>query len=269
MSMGAGTGTLRVHIDGIGLYGPGLNGWAQASDVLRGQAAYQVADLVLPAPDALPPAERRRAGLPLKLAMAAGFDAVRGAGADAAALATVFSSGESDGDNCHHLLESLAARERTVSPTRFHNSVHNMAAGYWGIATGCMAASTSLCAYDASFAAGLLEAATQIATTGRPCLLVVFDTVYPVPLHALRPVPCPFGLGLVLNPTRAAATKASIALAPTDAPPTRMADPKLEEFRQQVPTARSLPLLERIARGEAGEVVIDYLDDMQLQVNLL
>lgn len=259
---------IPIHVDGIGLYGPGLNGWVQASEVLRGNAPYQMADLALPAPDALPPAERRRAGLPLKLAMAAGFDAVRSAGADPRTLATVFSSGGSDGDNCHRLLESLAAPERAVSPTQFHNSVHNMAAGYWGIATGCMAASTSLCAYDASFAAGLLEAATQIATSGQPCLLVVFDTVYPAPLHALRPLPCSFGLGLVLSPARSAATQASLALALTDAAPTSMAEPELERLRQQVPTARSLPLLERLARGESGEVVIDCFDRLQLRVSL-
>ncbi|MBS0316368.1 MAG: beta-ketoacyl synthase chain length factor [Proteobacteria bacterium] len=260
--------TLHAHIDGIGLYGPGLNGWAQASEVLRGAAPYQMADLALPAPDALPPAERRRAGLPLKLAMAAGFDAVRGAGADPRTLATVFSSGGSDGDNCHRLLESLAASERAVSPTQFHNSVHNMAAGYWGIATGCMAASTSLCAYDASFAAGLLEAATQIAMSGRPCLLVVFDTVYPPPLHAVRPLPCSFGLGLMLSPARSKATQASVALELTDAAPTQMVEPELEELRRQVPTARGLPLLKRIARGETGEVVIDCFEPLQLRVNL-
>ncbi|WHZ09768.1 MAG: 3-oxoacyl-[ACP] synthase [Burkholderiaceae bacterium] len=262
------TAMLRIHIDGIGLYGPGLNGWAQASEVLRGQATYREAGLVLPAPDALPPAERRRVSLPLKLAMAAGFDAVRNAGADAGTLATVFSSGESDGDNCHHLLESLAAPQRAMSPTRFHNSVHNMAAGYWGIATGSMAASTSLCAYDASFAAGLLEAATQVVTTERPRLLVVFDTVYPPPLHAVRPLPCSFGLGLMLSPVRSKATQASITVTLADAVPTRMVEAELERLRRQVPTARSLPLLERIARGEAGEVVIDYLEDLQLRVNL-
>ena len=51
----------------------------------------------------------------------------------------------------------------TISPTRFHNSVHNAAAGYWTIGAGCMQATTALSAYDATFAEGLLEALAQLA----------------------------------------------------------------------------------------------------------
>ena len=35
-----------------------------------------------------------------------------------------------DCDNVHAICESLATPERQVSPTRFHNSVHNAAAGW-------------------------------------------------------------------------------------------------------------------------------------------
>jgi hypothetical protein len=50
-----------------------------------------------------------------------------------------------------------------LSPTRFHHSVHNAASGYWAMASHSMAASTALSAFQNSFAAGLLEAATQCA----------------------------------------------------------------------------------------------------------
>ena len=40
--------------------------------------------------------------------------------------------------------------------------MHNAASGYWGIATGATPAANALCAYDGSFAAGLLEALTQV-----------------------------------------------------------------------------------------------------------
>jgi hypothetical protein len=78
-------------------------------------------------------------------------------------------------------------------PTRFHNSVHNAPAGYWGIATGCTAASTSLCAYDATFAAALLETATQVQASGQAAVLVAFDTAYPQPLYASVPFPIRWG----------------------------------------------------------------------------
>ncbi len=259
---------LQIHVDGVGLIGPGLSNWTQACDVLVGRSVLELATPVLPAVEALPPAERRRVGLAIKLAMAVGFEAVRHAGADAATLATVFSSTGGDCDNCHHILETLASADRAVSPTRFHNSVHNAPAGYWSIATSCMAPSTSLCAYDATFGAGLLEAATQALTSGQPCLLIAFDTLYPEPLHALRPIPYALGVGMLLNPHKTAATRASLTLAPTPLAVTPMADATLESLRQRIPAGRSLPLLELLAQARCGAVVIDYLDGLHLAIEV-
>lgn len=257
---------LQVHVEGIGLYGPGLTGWSDARELLRASAPIEIAPVKLPPPEALPPAERRRVGIALKLAMAAGFEAVQEAQADAAALPAVFSSTGGDCDNCHLILETLASADRSVSPTRFHNSVHNMPAGYWSIATRCMAPTTSLCAYDATFAAGLLEAASQAASTGSRCLLIAYDTAYPEPLHAHRPIPHAFGLAMVLSPVKTAQTRYSLSLALGDAAPGVLPDAALEQLRTSVPAARSLPLLRALARSESAAVVIDYLPGLSLAV---
>lgn len=258
----------QIHVNGIGLFGPGLDGWAHAQEVLAGRAALEPGAPRLPVPEALPPAERRRVGLALKLAMACGFEAVRQAGADAATLPVVFSSTAGDCDNCHQILEALASADRAVSPTRFHNSVHNMPAGYWSIATGCMAPSTSLCAFDATFAAGLLEAVTQALCTRQPCLLVAFDTAYPEPLHALRPISHALGLSLLLSPVRTEATLATLTLSLTDAPVTVMADAAQEALRAHVPAARALPVMQALAQQREADVVIEYLDAMRLAVHV-
>lgn len=260
---------LQVHVQGIGLYGPGLTGWSQARELLRGSAPIEIAPVKLPAPEALPPAERRRVGMALKLAMAAGFEAVHEAQVDPATLAAVFSSTGGDCDNCHLILETLASADRSVSPTRFHNSVHNMPAGYWSIATRCMAPTTSLCAYDATFAAGLLEAACQANSTGAQCLLVAYDTAYPEPLQAHRPIPHVFGLAMVLSPVKTAQTRYSLALGLGDAAPGVLSDAALEQLRTSVPAARSLPLLRALARSDAAAVVIDYLPDLSLRVEAI
>ena len=89
-----------------------------------------------------------------------------------------------DGDNCHALCEQLATDDRQISPTRFHNSVHNAAAGYWSIATQSMAPCQVLCAYDASFGAGLLDALAQVVVDRQPTLLIAYDSEYPEPLHS-------------------------------------------------------------------------------------
>ena len=62
-----------------------------------------------------------------------------------------------------YMSETLAGDDpASISPTRFHNSVHNAAAGYWTIGAHCMQAATAISAYDASFAEGLLEALMQL-----------------------------------------------------------------------------------------------------------
>lgn len=259
---------LQIHVDGISLFGPGLFGWTHAREVLRGAAPLELAPTQLPPVEALPPPERRRVGLAIKLALALGFEAVRHAGSDPARLATVFSSTAGDCDNCHAVLETLASDDRAVSPTRFHNSVHNAPAGYWSIATACMEPSTSLCAYDATFAAGLLEATTQALSGGQPCLFLAFDTAYPEPLYPLRPIPYALGVAMVLNPVKTDRACASLTLKLCHAAATPMPEPDLEALRTSIPAARSLPLMQRLAQGTGGTVVIEYLDSLNLAIGV-
>ncbi|HEY5020176.1 MAG TPA: hypothetical protein VII17_04090, partial [Steroidobacteraceae bacterium] len=84
--------TLSACIEGIGVLGPGLPDWPTCAAVLAGTSAYRSARTVLPSPEVLPPAERRRAGRVIKLALAIGAQAVAHAGHEARGLASVFSS---------------------------------------------------------------------------------------------------------------------------------------------------------------------------------
>src|SRR3569832_550796 len=192
--------TLCAYIDGIGLLGPGLNNWPAARAILAGEQPYLNQQTVLPAPAMLPPAQRRRCGPIVKNSLAVGYEA--GTGCDLTGLPTVFSASGGDGNNCHELCAMLASDDRQISPTRFHNSVHNAAAGYWSIATGAMATSSVLCAHDASFGAGLLDALTQVMVDDTRVVLMTSDTPYPEPMHSARPIPDNFGIALVLAPQR-------------------------------------------------------------------
>ncbi|MEP7058057.1 MAG: beta-ketoacyl synthase chain length factor, partial [Caldimonas sp.] len=138
----------EISIGAIGLLGPGLASWTAARPILRGEVTYASTAVVLAPPPRLPPAERRRAGPSIRLAMAVADEAVAHAGVDPQRLATVFASSGGEGSNCHLLCETLAGTDRQLSPTRFTNSVHNAAAGYWHIAVASRAPSTSLSAYD-------------------------------------------------------------------------------------------------------------------------
>jgi hypothetical protein len=240
--------------------------------VLNGESPHIAARTVLPLPEVLPPAERRRAGRVIKLALAVGAEALARARShgtlDLHALSTVFTSSGGDGDNCHEICLSLASHDRLISPTRFHNSVHNAAAGYWGIAYGCTEASTSLCAGDASFGAGLLEALAQLACGAPAVLLLAYDADYPQPLHAKRPVADAFGVALLLTAPAMGSALPRLQLRLSDAPAATMDDAGLESLRASIPAARSLPLLERLAQRRAGTVLLDYLDTARLAVEV-
>jgi len=248
------------YVGGIGVLGPGLNNWPDAAAVLSGRRAYELAATVLPAPALLPPTERRRTGRVVKTALAVALEATSRAGIEPAQLASVFASSGGDGHNCHEICRALTLEAREISPTRFANSVHNAAAGYWSIATGAKRASTVLCAFDASFCAGLLDALTQVAVDEESLLLIAYDTEYPDPMRAKRPIPDAFGAAFVLTPHREAGSlariEASLGFGPCDPLP----DAQLESLRASIPAARCLPLLRQLAVHKEGRTVLEYLD---------
>jgi hypothetical protein len=268
---------MRAYVEGIGLRGPGLDGWHASRSILAGNAAYVSAPANLAIGSMLPPNERRRAGIPIKLAMAAGQEAFEHARRAPKDTATVFTSSGGDNENVHAICETLVTAPREVSPTRFHNSVHNAVAGYWSIAAHSHETSTSLCGYDSSFAVGLLDAMAQIATDGIPVALLAYDHPYIEPLNSVRHIEGNFGAGLVLTPQQTEQSFAALAVEfragarAVDA----MADAGLEKLRSQNPAARSLPLLAALARidlgregqhgvGEKSTLVLDYLGDCHL-----
>jgi len=218
---------LEVAVLGVGVLGPGLANWASAQALLR-SGGWCSTPTVVPPPARLPATERRRAGVVVKASVVVADEACAAAGLDPAGLATVFTSSTGDPLNCHLLCEALATAERMVSPTRFTNSVHNAAAGYWHIAAASRQPSTSLAAFDASFGAGLLEAACQCLASGQPVLLVACDAPYPEPLHALRPLPDVFAVALVLAPAGVGPRASTCTDARTDARTDTLSDTRTD-----------------------------------------
>jgi Beta-ketoacyl synthase, N-terminal domain len=259
---------LAAYLDGIGVLGPGLANWPECAQVLTGERPYTSAPTALPVPAMLPPAERRRTGRVVKLALAVALEATKAADSDLQKLASVFSSSGSDGHICHEICQALTEPAREVSPTRFSNSVHNASAGYWNIGTGAMTESNVLCAFDASFVAGLLESMTQTAVDKSSVLLVSYDTEYPPPLHAKRPIPDAFGIGLVFSPGKTAHSIARLEVSLTDEAADSLADVALEALRHTVPAARGLPLLRLLAARTPGRCVLDYLDSTRAAVQV-
>jgi len=267
---------LTAYIEGIGLIGPGFNSWHSGREILAGLQTYQSAKTIIPAPELLPSAERRRASDIVKLTLGTSLEAIASAGLQSENLPSVFAFSNGDGVNCHTICEMLASEDRQISPTRFHNSVHNAAAGYWSIATETMATSSVLCAYDGSFGAGLLDALTQVVVDNTSCILIASDTPYPEPMFTNRPIPDNCSVALILSPDKSKNSLAHISVSITEDKADAFDNKTLETLRLAIPAARSLPLLQAIAQlpnQVAGQqssrrVVLDYLDNICLAIEV-
>ncbi|MEN8168021.1 MAG: beta-ketoacyl synthase chain length factor [Pseudomonadota bacterium] len=256
-----------VFIQAVGMVAPGLFGWEGARGVLSGDRRYQPEALPLLKPDMLKPNERRRTSNTIKLALQAIQDAL-GARSLANDLATVFASSEGDMEIVDKICRALDSDDRPVSPTHFHNSVHNAPAGYASIAAGSQNASTSIAALGGSFASGLLEAAVQACTEQQPVLLVAYD--YPVPFPLSEPIPItqPFAASLLISAAPNAAGNLA-RLDPRlegDGEESHLADSQLEQLRLNNPAARSLPLLQALASGGQRQLILPYLPGLNLTV---
>jgi hypothetical protein len=257
----------EVFIEAVGLAAPGLPSWVKGSATLRGEHTYLYEPLPIHAPALLPANERRRATPAIRLAFQAAEDAMASTTLSAASLATVFASSDADLAIIHRICVALTATPRFISPTDFHNSVHNAAAGYWSIAAGARAASTTISAHDGSFAAGLLEACLQVQVEGCDVLLVAFDLPAPEPLHHKRPMTHPVAIALVLTRQRGASALAALSCATTPDADTAM-EGELEQLRLGNPAARALPLLQRLAARRAGAFVLPMGREVNLRVDL-
>jgi hypothetical protein len=188
---------LDIAIEGIGLWAPGLPDHAAFRARLGGAPAQDGAGR--PAAGVLAAGERRRAPESVLLACEVAAQACAAAERPPAGLACVFASMQGDSAIMDYMCTTLADDPRELSPTRFHNSVHNAAAGYWTIATGCHAASTAVSAGRDSFTAGLFEAAVQVLAEGAPVLFVACDIGARGALAEVVPNHVSFGIALVLD----------------------------------------------------------------------
>ncbi len=251
---------MKVYVEGIGLCGPGLKGWLASCGALTGRERYVPDVVIVPQSELLTANERRRAVPLVRVAIAVASEAFAHAGRDPTRTASVFTSSSGDGETVHHILDALTLPEREVSPTRFHNSVHNAPSGYWSIATRSCEPTTSVSGHDASFSIGLLEAAVQASVDARPVALVAYEVPLPAPLHAGHPIGGVFGVALVLTPdvTEHSFAHLAIKLQHDAVAPSALADAALEALRANNPAARSLPLIMALARGATDTVVLAH-----------
>jgi hypothetical protein len=165
---------LDFQILGVGAWGPNFQNWPELSAILNGET-LEAHEIKGPKPEVIPANERRRAPLPVRLAVESSWQAVSDAGLDPAELPCVFVSGIGDTQLTDYMCSVLASDNKALSPTKFHNSVHNAAAGYWTISTGCKHAANSVAGFQESVSLAMMEALIQCQAEQRPLLISFYD----------------------------------------------------------------------------------------------
>lgn len=190
----------------------------------------------------IPVALRRRTSVTTRIAITAAQEACRQAKIESKTLPAVFASlgGEIQVTDA---LCRLLPKDEPLSPTQFHNSVHNTTAGYWGILNQCKAPVTAIAAVDDTFAMGLLEAWTQLQLNPGTVLLVCYDEEWPQ--YLAPPIGrIAYACALVLS------TEKSNALASISMPAVEALEPGFDEqwfaLVDLAPAAASIPLLSAI-----------------------
>ncbi len=274
---------MRVGIQGVGIWGRGMRNWDEFCALVAGGDERPGVEWRAPVPDAIPARERRRSPLMVKLAVevahqACDMAAVEIAGFDRQGVATVFASSIGDTEITDYMCRMLATGSKILSPTRFHNSVHNAPAGYWSISAGNREPSSSIAGSWESFPLAMLEAGTLSVAEARPVLLVVSDICVPAPLGEVYPIGEPFGAALLLDATASGeqarddqARGAKVWEVSVEQRAARPAwpgvrHPLLRSISEGNPAARCLALLESVAGGSPGPIQWPLNDSACLQM---
>lgn len=165
---------MQVSITGVGAWGPGVS---CASDIAGNSGSIE--DVPVPKPDLIPARELRRSPAASRLGVEVARQACLEAGQDPSTVRSVFASALGDSDITDYMCRTLAGEDKLLSPTRFHNSVHNAAAGCWSIACENTAPNTFVAGFSNTAGMALLESTVLTMTDGLPTLLVVTDVPIP------------------------------------------------------------------------------------------
>jgi hypothetical protein len=200
----------ELNIIGLGMWSTKFSNWC---DFSTGVNTHNWSPESKIQPALIPLRERRRVPQFVKMAIEVMGQACEMASLNPANVATVFSSSAGDMQIKDYLCRTLSSTPRMVSPTRFHNSVHNAATGYWSIATQSHAPASAVSAFSYSAPMALLEAAIQASDAGYPVLVVTQEMAAPMALIDTCPSKQAFSAALLLAPPQYSLSARTTALA--------------------------------------------------------
>ncbi len=238
-----------AYVRGIGLWTPGHASpasWCQADpdpEVTKPEASLLEGPL------------RRRATPLTRMAIDAMHQAATMGNADLGTIPSVWATAHGEHSSAIALLAMMQRGEGKLSPTKFHNSVHNTASGYASIATGNRAPSTTLTGAGELVISAFVEATCMLESLERDIVLVLADE----PL--LAPYDHPgANTGLALAFLLSHDSDDALAVL-SDLRRDAIAALKHDDSFGRLHVAAALPLMECIVRGKSGTVALEFQED--------
>ncbi|MEE3327825.1 MAG: beta-ketoacyl synthase chain length factor [Myxococcota bacterium] len=238
---------------GLGLWTPGFG----SADAWCGGKP----DPEITKPDAtlLKGALKRRSSELTQIAVEVYNQATLQAGRSPSSIPSVWATAHGEHSTALRLLGMMHEGEGKVSPTSFHNSVHNTPGGYASISTSNILPSTTLTGGSEIVSAAIIEAICMAESLEQDTVVVLADEALKEPFD-LPGAHTPLGVGLCFGHSPENAL-AEIFDFRHDALPLKP-DPHFGRLH----VSAVLPLLERIVHHHSGRVALELEGEKPRQV---
>ncbi len=243
-----------AYVTGIGLFTPGYPSPRSWCEGRPDEEADKPEAKMLAGP------LRRRATALTRIGIDVLEQAAAMGGADLSTVPSVWATAHGEHSAAIALLGLMQKGEGKLSPTKFHNSVHNTASGYASIASTNCSPSTTLTGGHELAASALFEAMCLLGARGGEVALVLADEALMPPFER-KDALAPLGLSLLLSDRPAGALARLHGLRAGKLDPARPAD-----VFEGLHVAAALPLIEAIVAGDIGTIALSAEADEDGQV---
>lgn len=238
-----------AYVTGVGLWTPGH---ASAESWCRGEFDPSVE--APPVALLSGPLRRRATGL-TRIAVEVFHQATSRAGCDRDTIPSVWATSNGEHTTAIKILGMMRRGEGKLSPTHFHNSVHNTAGGYASIALGNHSPSTTITGGVEVVASSFLEAACHLEAAAEDVVVVLADE----PLQS--PFDCSEGAALLALAFCLSSRSEGAGAVLTDFRRDTVAPVKHRERFGPLYVGGGLPLLERIVLRRPGTVALEVVSE--------
>jgi hypothetical protein len=262
---------IDMYIQSIGIAGSFFNNWPHAKEIFNQQAPS-----ISEHPDQykttiLKPNEARRTSTAIKIALQSAEESLAQSSIQADQLFSVFVSSDGDPNILQAICQALATPDKFVSPTQFHNSVHNAPAGYWSIGHQSTKGINSIACGDCSISGALLEAKSLLKSGEKAVLVVCFEVKSPNPLDSARGIKHSLCTSLIATDQATSDSLFSISMSIEPNAGnlhTEMENMQLDSLRADSPAYSGLPFFKALSQQTPGTIVLPYSSAKSLQIQL-